>query len=401
MLPRDLNPAHFRAYAPGARKLANDSIPALRRLPLSFLPSLLRELIEYDYQFPAERWALEKELANLASLSDSQVEDLFSGFFKITLSAQLENSDWVDSPAQFVERLSAHLWTTHQLDAFRISATRYAGHLNAVIAADRPPIPRLGISIIGQGVGAFDGTLFRKLRPYGTFFSRIKPENGLGLLLEAVAARAQRHPIPYGHWYIDGGELASHDSILTCISYAALEPIRTALLARIHSEIERPGMGPESLRSIMAQLRPSDLGKEPANDEVLQRFQLKLLTEGSGTQIFSTTFAQWAAREALRRAHPLTLLVRFAPRQRQKALNELLSPKSNQPELDAIGSLIDGDMGAYYNWLNQQRLPGAEESCFLAWFEDHQSALAIGPSIPRQTESDSQAGMGKILEWLL
>ncbi len=218
MLPRDLKPENFRAYPPGARKLATDSTPALRRMPLSFLPSLLRELIEYDYKFPAERGALERELANLASLSDSQVEDLFSGFSKITLSAQLENSDWVNSPAQFVEQLSAHLWTTHQLDAFRIAATQYADHLNAVIAAEPPPIPRLGISILGQGVGSFDGTLFLKLRPYGTFFSRIKPEKGLNLLLEAVAARARRHPIPYGHWYIDGGELSHQDSNLTCVS---------------------------------------------------------------------------------------------------------------------------------------------------------------------------------------
>jgi hypothetical protein len=27
--------------------------------------------------------------------------------------------------------------------------------------------------------------------------------------------------------------------------------------------------------------------------------------------------------------------------------------------------LIDADMGAYYNWLNQQRLPGVEQSSFL------------------------------------
>ena len=41
---------------------------------------------------------------------------------------------------------------------------------------------------------------------------------------------------------------------------------------------------------------------------MLNRFQLSLLTEGSGTQVFSTTFVQWAAREALRRAQPLTLV---------------------------------------------------------------------------------------------
>jgi hypothetical protein len=173
------------------------------------------------------------------------------------------------------------------------------------------------------------------------------------------------------------------------------------LLNRIHSETERPGMGPEALRSIMAQIQPAELGMSRGGDRVLQRFQVKLLTEGSGTQVFSTSFVQWTAREALRRAQPLTLLVRFAPRQRQKPMNELLSANPNQPELDVAGSLMDADMGAYYNWLNQQRLPGAEKSCFLVWFEGHHSALAIGPSIPRQTESESEADLAKLLSWLL
>ena len=76
MLPRDLKRDHFRVHPPEALKLAADSLSALRRIPLSFLPSLLREVIEYDYKFPAERAALEKELATLVSLSDSQLQDL-------------------------------------------------------------------------------------------------------------------------------------------------------------------------------------------------------------------------------------------------------------------------------------------------------------------------------------
>ena len=400
MLPRDLKAGHFRAYPPEAGKLAVDSLSALRRLPLTFLPSLLREVIDYDYKFPVERAVLEKELANLGKLSDSQVEDLFGGFSKIMLSTQLETSDWVNSPAQFVEQLSAHLWTTHQLDSFRTAATKYADYLSLAVAAEPPPIPRLGISVIGQGVETFDGALFRKLRPHGTYFSRVKPENGLSLLVEAVAARAKAHPTPYGHWYIDGGERVNHNSTLTSISYSGLEATRVALLNRIHSEIERPGMGPEALRSIMAQLRPADIGMQRMGDEVLQRFQLKLFTEGSGTQLFSTSFAQWAAREVLRRAQPHTLLVRFAPRQRLKPMNELLSATANRPEMDAMGSLIDADVGAYYNWVNQQRLPEAEKSCFLVWFEDHKSALAISPSMPRGTESDSEADLGRLLTWL-
>jgi len=35
-------------------------------------------------------------------------------------------------------------------------------------------------------------------------------------------------------------------------------------------------------------------------------------------------------------------------------------------------------MGAYYNWLNQQRLSGAAKSSFIAWFEGHETAIAIG-----------------------
>jgi hypothetical protein len=151
----------------------------------------------------------------------------------------------------------------------------------------------------------------------------------------------------------------------------------------------------------MAQLRPIDLGMKEAGSQVLDRFQLKLLTEGSGTQIFSTSFTQWAAREALRRAEPVTLLVRFAPRQRQKPMDELLSPQPEQPELDPLGSLIDADMGAYYNWLNQQRLPGAENAAFLAWFEGHNKAVVIGPTVPRATESANPINMKQLLSWIV
>lgn len=115
-------------------------------------------------------------------------------FQRITLSPQLENFDWINSPTQFVEQLSAHLWTTHQLDEFRTAAPKYADHLDPFTAADVPPIARLGISIIGQGVGSFDGVLFRKLRPHGTDFSRIKPDNGVQILLDAVGGQGKGSP---------------------------------------------------------------------------------------------------------------------------------------------------------------------------------------------------------------
>ena len=399
MLPSDLKPEQFNGYPPEARKLVSSYASALQRLPLSFLPSLLREVIEYDFKFPAERRALEKELANLNSLSSEQFKDWLRGFAQIRLSSQLENFDWVNAPGQFVEQLSSHLWTTHQLDAFRTAALAYADRLRAVVPPEPPPVPRLGITVIGQGVAAYDEPLFRKLRAHGAYFSGVKPDNGLELLLSVVAARAKEHPLPYAHWYIDGGQAAAHDPTLTCVSYHALERVRARLSAKIRIEIQRPGMGPEALRTHLAQLRPADLGLAKVGDAVLDRFQVKMLTEGSGTQIFSTTFAQWTAREALRRAQPLTLLVRFAPRQRQKPMNEMLSAGREAADLDPLASLIDADMGSYYNWLNLQRLAGAEQSSFLVWFEGHNEAIAIGPSLPHGTVSDAATGLEQLLSW--
>ncbi len=399
MLPRELKPEHFNGYPPEARKLVVGYIGALRRLPLSFLPSLLREVVEYDFRFPVERRVVERELANLSSLSADALDTWFKELAQIQISPKLESVDWINTPAQFVEQLSAYLWTTHQLDAFREAAVQYSSRLQAAVPAERPPVPRLGVTVVGQGVGDYGETVFRKLRPHGAYFSRIKPDGGLEQLLNVVTARAKAHPVAYGHWYVDGGKAVAHDSALTCVSYDALEPARAALLRSIRSETERPGMGPEVLRTLMARLRPSDLGLG-TGDEVLDRFQVKILTEGSGTQIFSTTFAQWSAREVLRRAQPITMLVRFAPRQRQKPMNELLSGNSDHVDFDPVGSLVDGEMGAYYNWLNQERLPGAEESSFLVWFENHGDAVAVGPGMARGTVSSTAADIGQVISWM-
>lgn len=400
MLPRELKAEHFNGYPPEARKLVAGYVSTLQVLPLAFVPNLLREAIDYDFKFPAERKALEKELANLRSLSAAQQEEWLREFAQISLSSDLEQMDWVNAPAQFVERLSAHLWATHQLDAFRKAATEYANRVHAASPPEPPPVPRLGIAVIGQGVSSYDEPVFRKLRPHGAYFSNVKTEGGLKMLLDAVADRAQKTPISYGHWYVDGGEEAEHSPALTCVSYHALEPVRAELLRKMRAEIDKPGMGPETLRTLLAQMSPTELGLGKSGDAVLDRFQVKILTEGSGTQIFSTTFAQWTAREALRRAQPCTLLVRFAPRQRQKPMNELLSDKQDATELDPLGSLIDADFGAYYNWINQQRLPGTEQSSFLAWFENHGIAVAIGPAMPRGTESNKATDLRELISWM-
>ena len=397
MLPRDLKSESFAGYPPQAKELAVEHLAMLQQLPLSFLPGFLRQLIEYDYKFPAERTAIDAEIKTMSALSPKERDAWFKGFAQISLSSDMERVDWVNHPAAFLEKESAYLWTTGQLDAFRKAAMEYGSRLQAAAPAKPIPIQRLGIAIIGQGVASYDQPLFRYLRMVGTYFTRIDPTNGLSMLLEAVESRAKANPVPYGHWYIDGGEAEAHSENLTCVSYHALKEVRSSLLHYINKQIAKPGMGPEELRTKMARLTPADLGMR-GGDPVLGRFEVQMFTEGSGTQIFATTFAMWTAREALRRAQPLTLLVRYAPRQQQRPMNELLSDSDKKPTMDYEGSLMDADMGTYYHWIDQQRLPGSNSSAFLAWFEGHRQAVVIAPTIPRGVESTSVMNLGELLK---
>ena len=79
-------------------------------------------------------------------------------------------------------------------------------------------------------------------------------------------------------------------------------------------------------------------------------------------------------------------------------MNELLSAEEKDIALDPEGSLIDAEIGAYYMWLNQQRLPGANSSSFLAWFENHTEAVLISPAVPAGTESSNPIDLRRLVE---
>jgi len=155
----------------------------------------------------------------------------------------------------------------------------------------------------------------------------------------------------------------------------------------------------EAVGSYIAGLSPEDLTlKGSASDAPLRHFEVNLITQGAGCQIFSTTFVQWAARECLHRAQPLTLFARFSTRQCNAPMEQLLARDPLQQPQEAEGSLIDADMGAYYTWINQSRLPGADESRFLVWFEDHNLACAIAPALPKGKTYTGAIAMRQVLE---
>ncbi len=378
-------------YPPEARRLAIDHLPLLRTLPPAFTPLLLQQIEEYDWRFPAERREITGQLTYLETLTPEQRRAVLAGFTRLRLPAHWIGGQVASAPGEYAAELSSYLWATHQMDGFREASSAYMASYRATASDRELAAPRLGIAVIGQGVEQSSYPLFRKLYRHGTYFNNVEPANGLRILLEAVAARSMAHQDAFAHWYVEGSipeQRAALAPPLLVISYERLRPARHALLAKINREIRNGIAGPEPLLRALHKLRPEELGLPGGADQsVLSHFAASLLTAGSGTQIFSTTFVQWTVRELWRRAQPLTILARFTPRQRERPMNALLAGEPATPQLDPMGSLIDADMGAFYMWLDQQRLPGAKQSSFLVWFEGHNQALVVSPGLPANTTS--------------
>src|SRR3954447_2365940 len=133
MRPEELTADQFRNWPPLARGIAAARIGLLRQMPLGFLPLLFRELIACDWKFPAERGELDRQFQYLGSLTGAQLQNSMRGFAELRLTPALERVDWVNLPAQFSEQLSAHLWATHQIDAFHATATGYIRDFNQAV----------------------------------------------------------------------------------------------------------------------------------------------------------------------------------------------------------------------------------------------------------------------------
>ena len=398
MAPSQVSAEAFAGYPPQGRALAVQNLAVIQKLPLAFAALLMSQVIVYDWLFPAERKAIEDQFAYLGSLSAADFQKSLEGFAFPALEAGLGKQDSVQRPGEYVEAFTASLWSSHQIDRFRAAASTYSDAWRKAYPEPEPVTARLAIVVLGKDLRAANPPLFRKLTPFGVHMTAVDSTDAWPAILETVATRAGKYPQPYGHWYIDGGApLPGVDGRLSTVTWTELSGARAAILRRMQGVIQSGHGGPEELRTLMAETTTKEAGMEAAGgDETLRRFKLSVLAEGSGTQIFSTTFVQWSARECLRRAQPCTLLLHFQPRQRQLPMNELLAGTGDHNALDPAGSLVDADMGAYYTWIDQRRLTGAGQDSLIAWSEAHGQAVVIGPGAPRGTRTDDTMTMRQI-----
>ena len=332
MQPAQLTAEHFAAYPPLARQVAIRGLEVLRQLPLSFVPLLLGEVIAYDSKFPAERQEVDAQFTFMSALSSGATRRRH-GAIRATDACppNWKRSIGSERPGEFSERLSAHLWTTSQVADFPHRGRRIPqrGSLRDSSHPADHPAPEY----CGRRTRRDRGQLFRCFASCaGTAPTsrEVDPTNGLRIVMQRMAARAKEHPLPFAHWYIDGGTPVSPPPDgLELLAYRQLDAIRDSVVAKLRS-MTLAGVGTEARRSAMMQLTPEDVGlKGDGQERVLNHFKVAVLSDGSGAQFFSTTFVQWSAREVLRRAQPVTLLARFAPRVTERSMNEAITERAN------------------------------------------------------------------------
>ena len=398
MKPERLRAEDFSRYPLAGREFAVESLPFLRRLPIAICPSFLQQIQLLDTSFPAERNSLRRQRDGLAALPPATFAELVALLEQMPIPSGLQRSDWVNEPATFISELTAWLWSSGRIDTFRNAVQR----LFAAIPASTASPHRLTLVIVGRGAEAGTAPRLMKLRPLGVLLTRLVTQQMPEQIFQAFAHHAQGSSEAYAHWYVDGGEPWSQafGSIAgaVSVSYPALDGLRKRTLARMEQMTQTSGAGAEAMRARLEDTNARDLDAGTVTtDPVLARFYTELFTQSSGPQIFSTSFVQWTGRELARRAQPRTLLLRYAPRQRYQPFNELLrtaTPASMDPE----GSLRDAEMGAYYAWIEMNRVTSPEKGTFLAWIEGTSQAVLIGSKAARGTRCDTALQLKDALE---
>lgn len=395
MTPAALQLRDFDRFPRAGRSFAAGHLPLLRRLPLAICPSFLLQIRGLPTSFPRERASLEAQSNALESLSPAALASLLAPLEAIRIPEDLAARDWLENPADFISRLTAYLWSSSQITAFR-DATEA---LFAALPATTDSTARLVITVLGRGAQPTPHP-FGKLRANGILLTNLHETNPADTFLTMLRSRSANSPDAYAHWYVDGGDPwpSPISAGLTQTSFPALFPLRARVLSHMRDTIVSGDAGAEAMHDRLSGLTPAQLGAaEISPDPVLQRFFTELFTLSSGPQIFSTSFVQWAGRELMRRAAPHTLLLRYGPRQHHRPFNESVGDLEAEKILDPEGSLRDAEMGSFYAWLEARRATPSGKLVFLSWLEGTSNLLLLSPTAPAGKQTNAPLSLAQAL----
>ena len=358
----------------------------IARLPRTFAPAFNDQLANWDLLFPPEQRQLRGQLEWLSKQNASELQALFAELTGI--ESKMDLPKWQPGTKGISVEESGLIARSPLYSKWRQAVEKAFTTIDQRVAT-RPVVPRLIACILPAGLPTSKNPLWPQLSKQGTWITLDQPV--VSALIPALATR--RRPSDFedeeSTWIF---ECASEQEALTTavvLDWKSLEPARREFLNKLNS-IKRDlksvdDTNADLKRTDLVKLLPKSLAARPR----VREFIRNLLLSGNGSLVFPSSFVQWGASEALRRAQPQVMLALFGMRQKLKPFSSSVlfeDQNRNNPakdEDDPEGSLVDNQILSEYVYLAaghtiayQQRTLG------LFALADASRVLLVGNDLP-------------------
>jgi hypothetical protein len=419
------------------RKAREDHL--VERLPITFQPFLNQEINRWGTKFPYEQRYLENFVGFIASLSPERLADLFSGVRKVESAMGITEHQF-SMREQTMREASILARSPHYLEWRQEIEGVFQQVEHSAFAEEQARASRLRrlILLIFPAVLPVDPQSVMDQWQRGRLLRLDWPAHGhprqsivetilKGLpggdgecapgFLEQYVSRPGRNFADV--WVLEPGTQLR--ALLSGLESAPPEPPRATLLSFDRLKAFREGVldhiksmarDISDADAIYAKLRsmdvsdwcPPEVGSIPA----VREFIRSLFLSGNGSPLFSSSFVEWAAVEAMGHARPTVILGEFGLRNKPKpftsvAVFENQEKATPQPPVpDPEGSAVDAVMLAYYTWLGAARFVEYQRTACLCVFDGTPYAVVAGvaefplweekePVAPRQIAALLQA----------
>jgi len=365
------------------------------RLPRTFAPALNDQLNQWTLLFPAEQRRLKAQLDWLSRLSPDECKRLFAPVVEI--ESRMELPRWTSSTAGLTVEDTGILARSPYYPQWRTEVEKVFSRIDDGVegAEALPGPPRLLLCVLPSGVPLATQPLWPELAKQGTWVSLEKP---FGSMLGQFASSLARRELRAGLEAIESTWVFECDSRLsplaestraTVLCWTALAAIRREFLNRLNT-IQRSLRAVDQAHAELKRMEISRLlGRPIGAQPQLREFVRSLLLSGNGSLVFSNSFIEWGASEALRRVQPQALLACFGIRPKLKPFSSMVlfedQSRSNPvpEEDDPAGSLVDALLLSQYVCLAAQRHAARQiRSLTLMAACDLDRVLILGPRAP-------------------
>jgi hypothetical protein len=395
------------------RKAQEDRL--VERLPITFQPYLNQEISRWGTKFPYEQRYLESFVGFIDGLSPERLADLFSGVRKVESSMGISEHEF-SVHEQTMREASILSRSPHYLE-WRQEIERVFQQVDhSAFAEEQARASRLRrlLLLIFPAVLPIDPQSVMEQWQHGRLLRLDWPAHGNprqsivetilkglpcgdgecapGFLEEYVSGPGRNFA---DVWVLEPGTRLR--ALLSGLASVPPEPARATLLSFDRLKAFREGVldhiksmarDISDADAIYAKLRsmdvsdwcPPEVGSIPAVCEFIR----SLFLTGNGSPLFSNSFVEWGAVEAIRHARPTVVVAEFGLRNKPKpftsvAVFENQEKATPQPPVpDPEDSAVDAVILAYYTWLGAARYVEYQRAACLCLFDRTPYAMVAG-----------------------